>query len=138
MDKTIYNNEVVTETVVARNPFSGATVATFKEDYALSEVSYMKLKNGKSHWLNLAPGMFGVTLGYGFSLMPKLIARFTEGKSQVTLNEWLVFGIAIALSIVLYFVGPSVFPSDFKVVMKDIGDHFKNAPQSRQSVKRSR
>ncbi len=44
MSKTVYQNEVITHTVVTGDLLSGATVGTLQEGYPLREANYLREK----------------------------------------------------------------------------------------------
>jgi hypothetical protein len=137
MPKTIYNNEIITSTLATPDLLSGTIIGTFQEDYRLCEADYLRLKTSKPVTLGWANGILLATLGYGLSLIPKLFDKLTGKPVEIAIGEWLTLLIGICLSILLYLIGLAL-PNDRKAVMKEIENHFKSAPKSRQIIRENK
>ncbi len=138
MSKRVYQNVIITESVAGEDPYSAASFGTFKPDYALSEADYLRLKNGKSRFLDWVSKSYLLAIGYGVSLLAKWMTPTAEGRSQVVTNEWILLGSLLGVSIGFDLLCRRLFPNEHKTVMETIDTHFKNAPKSRQNIKRQK
>ena len=134
MAKTIYQNEIIGSTIATPDLLSGAIIGTFQEDYRLCEADYVRLKTGKPMTLGWAMSILLATFGYSLSLIPKLLGELTGKPVEIAKAEWLTLLIGLCLSGLLYILG-LYLPNERKAVMKDIENHFKKAPKSRQIIR---
>ena len=139
MLKTIYNNEIISSTIATGTSdlLSGISIGTFQEDYILCATDYQKLKNSKPVTLEIAIGLFLITLGYGIGLFPRLLDKLTGKPVEIATVEWLTLLIGLGLSGLIYIIG-LVFPNDRKAVMKEIENHFKKAPKYRSVIRENK
>jgi len=137
MLKTIYNNEIISSTLATPTLLSGTIIGTFQEDYRLCEADYLRLKTSKPVTLGLATTIFLSSLGYGISLIPKFLDKLTGKSVEFAIGEWLPLSIGMILSLLLYIIGLAL-PNDRKAVMKEIENHFKQAPKSHQIIRENK
>ncbi|WKC46140.1 hypothetical protein [Pseudomonas veronii] len=134
MNKKKYNNENITQTLFTDDMFSGISFATIQADYPLSAADYMQLKNG---WVSVHGWALNVgfaTFGYALSIFPKIFSSFFGGSEVVNKGEWVTLGLGVVVVLALYLLG-FFLPSDKKIIMKAISDHFKTTPKTRQPVR---
>jgi hypothetical protein len=134
MTEKIYEDKVITHTVIADDVLTGASVGTWQEDYPLREVDFVHIKHGKPITYLWANSIFLTTFGFGLNLLAKWFSQSDSSASRITKGEWIAFGCGLLLSVIFYLIG-LMMPNERKRVMNDIEKFFKNAPKSRQAVK---
>lgn len=132
--KTTYENEVITQTVVATGMLTGVSIGTIQEDFHLNEADFLRLKNESSSFTSWALMLLSGTVGYAISIFPKWLSELAGKPEKVTASEWAALFIAIAITIILYFIGKCM-PSDRSKLIEKMTQHFKDAPKSRQIIK---
>ena len=137
MPKTIYKNETLSSTIATPDLLSDVKFGTFQEDYHLCAEDYQKLKHSEPVTLKLAIGILLTTFGYALSLLPKFLDKLTGKPVKFVMSEWLTIIIGLLLSGLVYFIGLA-FPNDHKAVMKEMENHFKKAPKSRQIIRENK
>jgi hypothetical protein len=133
MDKVIKDN-IITETFVATDLLSGATVGTWQEDYPLRQVEFEWIKNSTPKTFTWANNILLTTIGFGLNLLAKWYSYVTANTVPISKGVWIAFLCGFAASVVPYFIG-FVLPNKRKKVMKKIEEHFKNAPTTRQAYR---
>ncbi len=127
-------NQQITETIPVHGLLSGASVGTWQADFPLTALNFEHIKNGKPVTFNWANSILLAAVGFGLNLLGKGASQLAGVQQQIYIGEWIAFGSAIIVSIILYLIGLAL-PNDRKKIMKEIETHFRSAPKKRQVVK---
>jgi hypothetical protein len=126
-------NQQISETIPVHGLLSGASIGTWQADYPLTAIDFEHITNGKPVTFNWANSILLATVGFGFNILGKGASTLAGIPQHIYIGEWIALGAGVLVSIVLYLVGLAL-PNDRKRVMKEIKDHFNNAPRHRQVV----
>ncbi|WP_088742974.1 hypothetical protein [Cobetia sp. QF-1] len=130
----IFENKVITHTVVVPDALTDASVATLQADYSLTAVEFEHIKHGRHFFYTLAHGLLLITIGYGINLGAKASSVVFGVDQKIYFGEWIAFSVG-AFFTIAFFTLSFFVSSDHKKVMKDIKDHFKNSPKRKQLVR---
>lgn len=130
MTTKIIENQEITETQMVPNLLTGTDIGTWQAEYLLREVEFERIKNGKPVTHNLANSIVLTSFGFGLNLFSKGYADITT----ISKGEWIALSVGSIISVIFYIIGMCL-PNNRKKVMKEIEDHFKNAPTKRQAFK---
>lgn len=134
MTQGVYENKVITQTVMADNLFTGLSIGTFQEDFQLCEADFLRLRNERTPLSNWSLNILFATIGYGISILPKWISDLAGKPEKVSLSEWAALVAGLAVSLALYLIG-KLFPNEKKQLLGRMAQHFKCAPKTRQFVR---
>lgn len=134
MTKNVYQNEVITKTVVTEDLLTGVSIGTLQADFLLCEADFMRLKGEGSVFVTWSLNVLFATIGYAMSILPKLISDLVGKDERVSQSEWVALGIFSAISLLLFLLS-KVMHNEKKELLKSISKHFKSAPKSRQLVR---
>jgi hypothetical protein len=126
-------NQQISQTIPVHGLLSGASIGTWQADYPLTAIDFEYIKNGKPITFNWANSIFLATVGFGFNILGKGASTLAGIPQQIYIGEWITLGAGVFISIILYAFGLAL-PNDRKRVMKEIKEHFNNAPKHRQVV----
>lgn len=127
--------EVITETIPTNNTFSGVATVTSQEDYAISHVDFYHLKNTSSPISQWTTNTFFAFVGYGVSLSPKMVNSFLGKTEVVSQSEWIALIGGVVVSVILFAISKCL-PNERKTLLKNMEDHFKQAPKTRRAVRK--
>lgn len=131
MTKNVFEDEVITQTVVTDNVLTGVSIGTLQADFLLCEADFLRLKGQGSPFVTWSLNVLFATIGYAMSILPKWVSELLGKTEKVSQSEWITLGICVAISLCLLFLG-KVMPNERKEVLNRISQHFKSAPKSRQ------
>ena len=134
MAKGILENQVITQTVITENLFTGVSIGTFQEDFQLCEADFLRLRNEGSTLSTWSLNILFASIGFGMSILPKWISEISGKSEKVSQSEWAVLFIGIAFSAVLFAVNKFI-SNEKKELLNRMADHFKSAPKTRQFVR---
>lgn len=134
MAEDMYANQVITQTVVTENLFTGFSIGTFQEDFQLCEADFLRLKNDGTALSTWSMNTLFAAIGYGISILPKWFSELAGKPEKVSQAEWAALGAGLAVSLVLFIVGKFI-PNEKKDLLSRMAKHFKSAPKSRQFVR---
>jgi hypothetical protein len=134
MTQGVFENQVITQTLVTENLFTGVSIGTFQEDFPLCEADFLRLKNDGSPWSTWSLNILFVVMGYGMSLLPKLISEIAGKPEKISQSEWWALVVGLAISLVLFLIGKSL-PNEKKELLSRMATHFKSAPKTRQFIR---
>lgn len=135
LDNRTFEDEHLTDTVFVQHLLTGVAIGTFQADYPLCEVDFLHIQRNDSSLSAWAFNAVFATGGYLLSIGPKWFGQLAGKPEHVSAAEWTVLAIAVAITILLYALSPFV-PSQKKKTMKKISKHFRDAPKSRQAIRR--
>jgi hypothetical protein len=106
-----------------------------QEAFPLCEADFLRIKKGESLPMNWAKGILLTSIG----LLLSVAAKFFQSKlTGVSLNmemwEWGAPVLGLILSLLLYVIA-LIVPNERKQVMKDIQNHFSEAPRRRHLIR---
>ena len=130
----VYENQVITQTVMTENLFTGVSIGTFQEDFQLCEADFLRLKNEGTPLTSWSLNVFFAAIGYGLSILPKWISEIAGKPEKVSQSEWAVLAISLVVSLVLFILG-KIFSNEKKELLNRMAQHFKSAPKSRQFIR---
>lgn len=129
------SNQTLTETVVlGENPLTGARVGSFQVDFPLCEADYVRLRHGDTWLSRISASIFSGAMGFGISILPKLISQHNGGKDSVSMPEWQAFGWVAGLGGATLLVS-FLLPNEKKRVLSKIAAHFESEPRTRQLLR---
>jgi hypothetical protein len=134
MAEDTYANQVITQTVVTENLFTGVSIGTFQEDFQLCEADFLRLKNDGTALSTWSMNILFAAIGYGISILPKWISEIAGKPEKVSQAEWAALAAGLAVSLALLLVGKFI-PNEKKDLLSRMAKHFKSAPKSRQFVR---
>ena len=134
MAEDTYANQVITQTVVTENLFTGVSIGTFQEDFQLCEADFLRLKNDGTALSTWSMNILFAAIGYGISILPKWISEIAGKPEKVSQAEWAALAAGLAVSLALFLVGKFI-PNEKKDLLSRMAKHFKSAPKSRQFVR---
>jgi len=134
MSEGVYENQVITHTVMTENLFTGVSIGTFQEDFQLCEADFLRLKNDGTPLTSWSLNIFFASIGYGMSILPKWISEISGKTEKVSQSEWAVLALGLAMSLLLFIVGKFI-PNEKKELLNRMTQHFKSAPKKRQFVR---
>lgn len=134
MVEDIYENQVITQTVVANNVFTGYSIGTFQEDFQLCEADFLRLKNDDTPLSTWSKNILFAAIGFGISILPKWLSEMAGHSEKVSHAEWAALAASLAVSLVLFLIG-KLMPNEKKDLLSRMAKHFKSAPKSRQFVR---
>ena len=133
----VYENQVITQTLVTENLFTGYAIGTFQENFQLCEADFLRLKNESSTWTTWSLNVLFASIGYGFSILPKWISEITGKPEKVSQSEWIALFVCLAVCFVLFLLS-KLIPNEKKELLKRMDQHFKSAPKTQQFVRGSK
>ena len=134
MAEGTYENQVITQTVVTENLFTGVSIGTFQEDFQLCEADFLRLKNDGTPLSTWSTNILFAAIGYGISILPKWLSEMAGKPEKVSQAEWIALAASLAVSLVIFLVG-KLMPNEKKDLLSKMAQHFKSAPKSRQFVR---
>jgi hypothetical protein len=134
MTEGVYENQVITQTVMTENVFTGVSIGTFQEDFQLCEADFLRLRNEGSPLTNWSLNILFASIGYGMSILPKWISEIAGKPEKVSQSEWAVLAVGLAISLAFLVVSKFV-PNEKKALLNRMAQHFKSAPKTRQFVR---
>jgi len=130
----IYANQVITQTVMTENLFTGVSIGTFQEDFQLCEADFLRLRNEGTALTIWSLNILFASIGYGMSILPKWISDLTGKPEKVSQSEWATLAVCLAVSLVLFIVSKFV-SNEKKELLNRMAQHFKSAPKTRQIIR---
>ncbi|MDN3551904.1 hypothetical protein QWY74_00210 [Halomonas almeriensis] len=128
-DKIVRDREL-SDTQLVPDLLTGTDIGTWQAEYLLREVEFERLMHGKPvtyNWANsIALATFGFCLNIG--------AKGYSDISRVSSGEWVALAAGFGIAAILYLIGLAL-PDRRKEVIKNIRDHFEQAPTKRQVFK---
>ncbi|WP_447837508.1 hypothetical protein [Aeromonas salmonicida] len=134
MTQGVFENQVITQTLETGNLLTGVSIGTFQEDFPLCEADFLRLKNDKNLWSAWSLNILFTVMGYGMSLLPKLLSEIVGKPEKVTQTEWWALVIGLAVSFVFFLIG-NYRPNDKTELLSRMATHFKSAPKTRQYIR---
>lgn len=134
MSDGVYENQVITQTVMAENLFTGVSIGTFQEDFQLCEADFIRLRNEGTALTTWSLNILYASVGYGMSILPKWISEIAGQGEKVSQSEWTALAACLAVSLVLFLVSRFT-PNEKKELLKRMDQHFKSAPKTRQFIR---
>jgi hypothetical protein len=134
MTEGIFENQVITQTVMTENILTGVSIGTFQEDFQLCEADFLRLKNEGSTLSTWSLNVLFAAIGFGMSILPKWISEISGKPEKVSQSEWAVLAAGVAISALLFLVNKFV-PNEKKELLSRMALHFKSAPKTRQFVR---
>jgi hypothetical protein len=134
MPDGVYENQVITQTVMTENLFTGVSIGTFQEDFQLCEADFLRLRNEGTALTTWSLNILFASIGYGMSILPKWISELAGRGEKVSQSEWTALAACLAVSLVLFVVSKFT-PNEKKELLKRMDQHFKSAPKTRQFVR---
>ena len=132
------HDQKLKRSVVVEDLLSGMSIGTVQADYLLTPLEFEHLKHGKSKVSKWADNILLALIAIGLGVLVDASVSLNE-KQTIILNnvdrEWKILGAGVILYGIIYFMG-KIFPSNRKKVIKDIQEHFENAPKKQQLVKK--
>lgn len=132
MPDGVYENQVITQTVMTENLFTGLSIGTFQEDFQLCEADFLRLRNEGTALTTWSLNILFASIGYGMSILPKWISEIAGKAEKVSQSEWAALGLAASL---VLFLTSKFIPNEKKELLKRMDQHFKSAPKTRQFVR---
>ncbi|MEO1871771.1 MAG: hypothetical protein ABGX76_01215 [Cobetia sp.] len=130
----VFENKVITQTVVVSDALNDASVATLQADYSLTAVELEHIKHGRHFFYTLAHGLLLITIGYAINLIAKASSILFGVVQQIYIGEWIALSVGVFFTSSFFLLSFCV-SSDHKIVMEDIKTHFKNSPKRKQLVR---
>lgn len=127
-------NQVITQTVVTEDLFTGLAIGTIQEDFQLCEADFLRLKNDGTPLSTWSTNILFAAIGYGISILPKWISELAGKPEKVSQAEWIALAASLAISLVLFLIG-RLMPNEKKDLVSRMAQHFKSAPKSRQLIR---
>ena len=134
MPDGIYENQVITHTVMTENLFTGVSIGTFQEDFQLCESDFLRLRNDGTALTIWSLNILFASIGYGMSILPKWISDLTGKPEKVSQSEWATLAVCLAVSLVLFLASKFV-SNEKKELLNRMAQHFKSAPKTRQFIR---
>lgn len=134
MTHGVFENQVITQTLVTKNLFNGVSIGTFQEDFQLSEADFLRLKNEGTPLSTWSLNILFAVIGFGMSILPKWIAEIAGKPEKVSQSEWAALLAGLVLSIALLLIG-KFLPNEKKELLRRMNKHFKSAPKTRHFVR---
>lgn len=132
-----YENQVITQTVMTEDLFTGVAIGTFQEDFRLCEADFLRLRNEATALTTWAVNFLFASIGYGMSILPKWISEIAGKPDKVSQSEWAVLIVGLVVSFA-FFLASKCFPNEKKELLNRMAEHFKSAPKTRQFVQRKK
>ncbi len=134
MTQGVFENQVITQTLVTENLFTGVSIGTFQEDFQLSEADFLRLKNEGTPLSTWSLNILFAVIGYGMSILPKWIAEIAGKPEKVSQSEWAALLVGVVLSLALFLIG-KFLTNEKKELLSRMDKHFKSAPKTRHFVR---
>lgn len=134
MSDNVYENQVITRTLMTENLFTGVSIGTFQEDFQLSEADFLRLMNEGTTLTTWSLNILFASIGYGLSILPKWISELAGKHDSVSQSEWATLAICLAVSLLLFLASKFV-SNEKKKLLARIAQHFKSAPKTRQMIR---
>lgn len=134
MTDGVFENKVITQTVMAANMFTGVSIGTFQEDFQLCEADFLRLRNEGTALTTWSVNFLFASIGYGMSILPKWISEIAGKPERVTQSEWAVLAIGVLVSLAFFIVSKFI-PNEKKELFNRMSEHFKSAPKTRQFIR---
>lgn len=134
MPDGVYENQVITQTVMTENLFTGVSIGTFQEDFQLCEADFLRLSNEGTALTTWSLNILFASIGYGMSILPKWISDLAGKPEKVSQSEWTVLAGCLAVSLVLFLASKFV-SNEKKELLNRMTQHFKSAPKTRQFIR---
>lgn len=134
MPEGIYENLVITQTVMAENLLTGVSIGTFQEDFRLCEADFLRLKSDGTPLSTWSVNILFAAIGYGISILPKWFSEIAGKPEKVSQAEWAALAAGLAFSLLLFIIG-KIMPNERKELLTRMAQHFKLAPKTRQFVR---
>ena len=129
MAKKSIQNQQVDEPFIVPDVLSEASIWSTQKDFPIREVDYVHLKQRQPATLIVSTSFFFAGLGYAYSIIAKLFEETT-----VKNGEWITLAIGMGLALLIFLIG-HFLQNPKKKLMKDMEEHFRKAPISRQAFK---
>ena len=129
----VVENQIITQTIVTADLFTGGSMGTFQEDFQLCEADFLRMKNERNTLTTWSQHILFTSIGYGISILPKWISEIAGKPEKVSQGEWAALAICLAVSLVLFLFSKFI-SNEKKELLNRIDKHFKSAPKSRQFV----
>lgn len=134
MAEKIYENQILTETVLAENLLTGISIGTFQENFQLCEADFLRLTNDGTPLSTWSANILFASIGFGMSILPKWFSELAEKSEKVSQAEWATLAAGLAVSLLLFIAG-KLMPNEKKKLINSMSEHFRSAPKSRQIVR---
>lgn len=134
MPDGVYENQVITQTVMTENLFTGISIGTFQEGFQLCEADFLRLRNEGTALTTWSLNILFASIGYGMSILPKWISEIAGKAEKVSQSEWAALAACLAASLVLFLISKFI-SNEKKELLKRMDQHFKSAPKTRQFVR---
>ena len=134
MPNGTYENQVITQTVMTEDLFTGVAIGTFQEDFRLCEADFLRLRNETTALTTWAVNVLFASIGYGMSILPKWISEFAGKPDKVSQSEWFVLIAGLVVSFAL-FLASKYITNEKKELLNRMAKFFKSAPKTRQFVR---
>lgn len=134
MTRSVYKNEVITQTVVTDNLLTGMSIGTLQADFLLNEADFLRLQGSASLFVTWALNLLFATIGYAISILPKWISELIGKPEKVSQSEWATLIIGLTACAIFYGIS-KIIPNEKSELLEKIAQHFKSAPKSRQLVR---
>lgn len=134
MSDGVYENQVITKTVVTEDLFTGVSIGTFQEDFQLCEADFLRLRNEETTLTTWSMNILFTSIGYGMSILPKWISDLTGKPEKVSKSEWATLALCLAASLLL-FLASKLASNEKKELLNRMAQHFKSAPKTRQFIR---
>lgn len=134
MPDSVYENQVITQTVMTEDLFTGISIGTFQEDFQLCEADFLRLRNEGTALTTWSLNILFASIGYGMSILPKWISEIAGKAEKVSQSEWAALAACLAASLVFFLISKFI-PNEKKELLKRMDQHFKSAPKTRQFVR---
>ena len=135
----VKSGQVITETVsLDENVNTQPAILISQEPFHLTEADFLRIQGGRTRLATPATGFLLTSLGMALILFLKYVQARANG-SSITIEtlEWLAPAIGVGIASLLYLIDKWL-PNEKKQVMKDIENHFSEAPRTRQLVERDK
>ena len=134
MPEGVYENRVITQTVMTENLFTGVAIGTFQEDFQLCEADFLRLRNEGTALTTWSQNILFASIGYGMSILPKWISELAGKPEKVSQSEWAALAGCLAVSFA-FFIASKFVSNEKKVLLNRMAEHYKSAPKTRQFMR---
>ena len=136
-EPTVKSGQVITETFsMDEDVNTRPAILISQEPFNLTEADFLRIKGGRTKASGAANGILLTSLGMAFILLLKYLqAKASGGGFTVQVLEWLAPAIGLGIASLLYLLD-RILPNEKKQVMRDIENHFSEAPRTRHLVER--
>jgi len=125
-----FENQTITQPL--HGDVEKVLIGTFQEDYPLTEVELIKIKDGRPKLIDLMIGVFGALLGYAVPLAAKVQDL---GFTAITFGEKNIFYLGCVIMLILFFISKCL-PNARTQTVKKIEAHFDGTEKTRHIMSR--